>query len=295
VSGRSATLIDPRLSGAPLQVEGFGRRYRSSRPWAVRSLTFAVPEGAITALVGPNGAGKSTLIRACLGFERPSEGRILIRGIDPQDDAARAIASIGYVAQSPGLYRGLTIGDHFTFARAGRSSFDADHARAHLAAVGLDLRRRLGELSGGEQAQVALALALGTRAPLLLLDEPLAGLDPLARRDFLRLLVADVRARGATVLLSSHIISDVEDTCDRVVVLAAGQLRLDASVVEAKSRFRTVPLADVAGLDPVGVFAGLDGAMQALVADAEAGRPASLEEIVLGHLASGRTAPGIAA
>jgi ABC-2 type transport system ATP-binding protein len=295
VSAHEATVTDPRSNAAPLQVEGFGLRYRRSRPWAVRSLTFAVPEGTITGLVGPNGAGKSTLIRACLGFERPTEGRILVRGVDPHENPAGAIASIGYVAQSPGLYRGLSIRDHLIFARAARSSFDEEQARSHLAAVGLGEERRVGELSGGEQAQVALALALGTRAPLLLLDEPLAGLDPLARRDFLRLLVADVRARGATVLLSSHIISDVEDTCDRVVVLAAGQLRLDASVVEAKSRFRTVPLAEVAGPDPVGVFAGLDGVMQALVADAQAGRPASLEEIVLGHLAAGRPATRIAA
>ena len=295
MSDRGTTIIEPGSSDAPLQVESFGRRYRRSRPWAVRSLTFAIPESTITALVGPNGAGKSTLIRACLGFERPTEGRILVHGVDPQLDPAGAIASIGYVAQAPGLYRGLTIADHLTFAGAARSSFDAAYARGHLAAVGLDHERRVGELSGGEQAQVALALALGTRAPLLLLDEPRAGLDPLARRDFLRLLVADVRARGATVLLSSHIISDVEETCDRVVVLAAGQLRLDTAVLEAKSRFRTVPVAEAAGADPVGVFSAPDGVMQALVVGGEAGRPATLEEIVLGHLAAGRSAPGIAA
>jgi ABC-2 type transport system ATP-binding protein len=143
--------------GAPLQVERFGRRYGRSRPWAVRPLTFAVPEGTIRALVGPNGAGKSTLNRACLGFEHPTEGRILVRGVDPQHDSASAIGSIGSVAQSPGLYRGLTIRDHLSFAGAARSSFDREHARAHLAGLGLGTERWVGELSGGEQAQVESA------------------------------------------------------------------------------------------------------------------------------------------
>jgi len=161
-----------------------------------------------------------------------------------------------------------------------------------ITAVGLAERRRLGELSGGEQAQVALALALGTRARLLLLDEPLASLDPLARRDLMTLLVADVRGRHATALLSSHIITDVEQVCDRMAVLVAGQLVLHCSIAEAKSRFATLPTSQLDGAKAIGIFAAPDGAPVALV-DAQArGRPASLEEIVLGHLAqSKRVAP----
>ena len=100
------------MEGSPLRVEGFGRRYRRTRPWAVRDASFAVPDGSITALVGANGAGKSTLIRACLGFERPDDGRILVYGIDPRQDRTRVVESIGYVPQSAALYRSLTIGDH---------------------------------------------------------------------------------------------------------------------------------------------------------------------------------------
>lgn len=277
------------MPDSPLRVETFGRRYRRSRPWAVRGLSLAVPEGSVTALVGPNGAGKSTLIRACLGFERPDEGRILVAGVDPQRDRQGAVNSIGYVPQAASLYRNLTIGDHLTMARSARPSFDRQNARGRLQAVGLSEDRTVGDLSGGEQAQVALALALGTRAPLLLLDEPLASLDPLARRDFLTTLMADIRERGATVLLSSHIVTDVEQACDRIVVLADGHLVLDAAVAVARDQFRTLSAADLDGEVAIGTFAGPDGEPLALVRDRSVGRPPSLEEIVLGHLAAGRT------
>ncbi|TMB53887.1 MAG: ABC transporter ATP-binding protein, partial [Chloroflexi bacterium] len=227
------------MEGSPLRVEGFGRRYRRTRPWAVRDASFAVPDGSITALVGANGAGKSTLIRACLAFERPDEGRILVDGIDPTQDRTRAVNSIGYVPQSASLYRSLTIGDHLDMARAARQSFDRPYALTRVEGAGLTAGRQIAELSGGEQAQVGLALALGTRAPLLLLDEPLASLDPLARRDFLTALVDDVRGRGATAVLSSHIVTDVEHACDWLIVLADGRLVLHAAIATAKEEYRT--------------------------------------------------------
>lgn len=208
-------------------------------------------------------------------------------GRDPKIDRAAAVELIGYVAQHHGLYRGLTIGDHFTIASTARPGFDRARARLQLRRLGLDEEFRVGDLSGGEQAQVALALALGTAAPLLLLDEPLASLDPLARRDFLRLLVSEVRARGVTTLLSSHIVSDVETTCDRLVVLSHGLLVLDADVAAARSQFVTVPAAEQPG-PAIGRFSLASGEEVALVAGGRAGRPASLEEIVLGHLAAGR-------
>jgi len=250
----------------PLRTERFGRRYRRSRPWAVRDISLAFPDGSMTALVGPNGAGKSTLIRACLGFERPDEGRILVAGIDPQRDRPAAVEAIGYIPQSPSLYRSLTIGDHLVMALAARRSFDRDHALARVREAGLSERRKIGELSVGEQVQVALALALGTRAPLLLLDEPLASLDPLARRDFLTALVADVRGRGATAVLSSHIVTDVEQACDRLVVLGDGRLLLDAAIATAKEEHRTVPASELdGGRGAIGTFAGPDGQLLALV------------------------------
>jgi len=277
------------MSDSPLVADRFGRRYRRTRPWAVRGLSFAVPEGSITALVGANGAGKSTLIRACLGFERPDEGRLLVAGIDPRRDRTKAVNSIGYVPQSASLYRNLTIGDHLTLARAARPSFDRPYALARVRGAGLSEERPIADLSGGEQAQVALALALGTRAPLLLLDEPLASLDPLARRDFLTTLVDDVRGRGATAVLSSHIVTDVEHACDRLVVLADGRLALDAAVVTAKEEYRTVSANELLGHVAIGTFAGTAGELLALVHDPSVGRAASLEEIVLGHLAAART------
>ena len=124
------------MPGTPLVAEHVGRRYRRTRPWAVRDLSLVVPEGSITALVGPNGAGKSTLIRAALGFERPDEGRLLVFGVDPRRDRTRVVNSLGYVPQGPSLYRNLTIADHLTLARAARSSFDRSYAHARIRGAG---------------------------------------------------------------------------------------------------------------------------------------------------------------
>ena len=274
----------------PLVADHVGRRYRRRSPWALRDVSITFPEGSITALVGANGAGKSTLIRACLGFEPLDEGRVLVFGIDPRREPVGAIRRLGYVAQGSALYRGLSIADHFAFARAGRPTFDIAFALGHIARVGLSPRRRVGELSGGEQAQVALALALATRAPLLLLDEPLASLDPLARREFLTALLADVGPRGGTVVLSSHIVTDVEQACDRLAVLADGHVVLAESVADARARHRVVAVDELDGANAVGRFAGPDGTAFALVTAASIGRPATLEEIVLGHLAAARGA-----
>lgn len=272
----------------PLVADRLGRRYSRRRPWALRDVSLTIPTGSVTALVGANGAGKSTLIRACLGYEQPNEGRVLVFGIDPRRDRAAAVRQVGYVPQSSALYRGLSITDHFLIASAGRVTFDYGVAIDHVTRIGLSPRRRVGELSGGEQAQVTLALALATRAPLLLLDEPLASLDPLARRDFLTALLADVRGRDATVVLSSHIITDVEQACDRLAVLADGRLVLSDGVAAARERYRTLPAEELDGQVGVGGFAGPDGAPMTLVEGGALGDPASLEEIVLGHLAAAR-------
>jgi ABC-2 type transport system ATP-binding protein len=276
------------MSEQPLQTEHFGRRYRRTRPWAVRDLTIVVPEGSITALVGPNGSGKSTLIRACLGFEQPDAGRVLIFGADPRRQRPSAVEAIGYIPQSASLYRGLTIGDHLTMAAAARAVFDRAYASQRIDAAGLSFGRRVGELSGGEQAQVGLALALGSRAPLLLLDEPLASLDPLARREFLAAMVVDLRQRGATAVISSHLITDVDRICDRLVVLTHGRLALATSLAEAVATFRTMAADQLNGKPAVGTFSGPGGEALALVRGETGGHPATLEEIVLGHLAMAR-------
>jgi ABC-2 type transport system ATP-binding protein len=282
VDGSAAAALNP------LEVQAFGRQYARGQRWAVRHVSFSVPYGSITALVGPNGSGKSTVMRACLGFERPDEGTVLVCGADPQRERVAAVGSVSYVPQGATLYRGLTIGDHVVMAKAGRHGFDPARTIARLGALGLDPNRQVGHLSGGEQAQVSLALALGSLTPLLVLDEPLAGLDPLARRDFLTMLVADVRKRGAAVLLSSHVVADVEQACDRICVLAGGQLVLVAEIAQAKRRYRTISETDCYSGFTIGRFPGPSGETLTLADSVSEGRPATLEEIVLGHLAGSR-------
>lgn len=278
---------DAPAASLSLTAEGFGRRYRRGAPWAIRDVSFTLRPGSITALVGPNGAGKSTLIRACVGFERGDAGHLLVGGIDPLRKPARALRLVAYVPQSASLYPSLTIADHLLMARVARRTFDRDYAQSRLAAVGLDEGRSVGTLSGGEHAQVALAICLGIGAPFLLLDEPLASLDPLARRDFLNMLVDHVRATHATALLSSHIVTDIEQACDQILVLNRGRLALDMSVADAVARF-AIRSDAASGVDAIGTFAGPDGRPVSLIEDRNATRRATLEEIVLGHLAAGR-------
>lgn len=281
---------------AVLEAEAFGKRYRR-RTWALRGVDLTVPEGSITALVGPNGSGKSTLIRSWIGFERATEGRLSTGGVDPQRDRAGAVSRVGYVPQTPSLYRDLAISDHIELAASLRDGFDRALAATYVERLSIPLRARAGELSGGEAAQVGLALALATRARILLLDEPLASLDPLARREFLHLMVEAVRAAGATALLSSHVITDIEQACDRLIVLGKGHTVLDLSIAEALAHHRVVDGGDAPAPDGViGAFPAPTGERLALVrvpalTDAIApaiGRPATLEEVVIGHLAAGR-------
>jgi len=290
----------PSGQGA-LEAHGYGKRYRRGS-WALRGVDLVVPERSITALVGPNGSGKSTLIRSWIGFEGATEGRLVTGGVDPGRDRAAAVARVGYVPQSPSLYRDLTIAEHISLAGTLRDGFDEPMAARYVGRLSIPLGARAGELSGGEQAQVGLALALATRAPILLLDEPLASLDPLARREFLHLMVEAVRAAEATALLSSHVITDIEQACDRLIVLGKGHTLLDLPVAEALAHHRViegdaaVAAAAVGAAAVIGSFPAPAGQPLSLVRTAAVaqvgiepvGRPATLEEIVIGHLAAGR-------
>lgn len=278
---------------AVLETTGLGKRY-GRRRWALRDLDLAVEEGSITALVGPNGSGKSTLLKAWVGFERPTTGGLRIHGIDPVRDRGAAIALTGYVPQAPSLYRELTVEDHLAFAVGHRPGFDRSLARRYLDDLSIPLDSRADELSGGQQAQTGLALALGTRAPVLLLDEPLASLDPLARREFLHLLADAVRAAGSTALLSSHVITDIEQACDSLIVLGGGRSLLAVSIKEAIAGHRVVDAHEARpiGVQAVGSFPSATGERLTLVRGAAGGgaggRAATLEEVVIGHLAAGR-------
>ena len=267
-----------------LEARDLAKRY--GRVWALSGIDVEIPAGGITALVGPNAAGKSTLIKTWVGFERPTRGSVRVAGIDPWGDRAGALDHVGYVPQSPALYDGLTVEDHLDLAALLRPAFDRSSAAERLDQLDIPGTASARSLSGGQQAQVALALALGTQAEILLLDEPLASLDPLARREFLHVLTDAVRADGSTALLSSHIVTDVEQACDRLIVLGVGRVLLHSSVVDALASHR-VAVAETATGEVIGTFAAPAGERLALQRDGD-GRHATLEEIVLGYLASTR-------
>jgi ABC-2 type transport system ATP-binding protein len=268
-----------------LETKDLAKRYRRG-VWALGGIDVAIPAGGITALVGPNAAGKSTLIKTWVGFERPTRGSVRVAGIDPWQDRAAALDHIGYVPQSPALYDGLSVEDHLDMAVLLRPGFDRASARERLDQLAIPRDAGARSLSGGQQAQVALALALGTRADVLLLDEPLASLDPLARREFLHVVADAVSTDGATALLSSHIVTDIEQACDRLIVLGIGRVLLHASVADALAAHR-ITAADEAVGEVIATFAGPAGERLALQRDGD-GRSATLEEIVLGYLASTR-------
>lgn len=290
------------MSAEPvLEARALAKRY-GRRTWALTGIDLVIPQGGITALVGPNAAGKSTLIKTWVGFERPTRGSVMVAGIDPWKDRSRVLAHVGYVPQSPALYDGLSVDDHLDLAILLRPDFDRPYARQRLDELGIPGDQGARSLSGGQQAQVALALALGTRAKILLLDEPLASLDPLARREFLHVLTDAVRADGATALLSSHIVTDVEQACDRLVVLGVGRILLHDTVAKGlASHWIATDGTATHGGDAIGSFAGPTSERLTLIrqpsAPSEATnlRAASLEEVVLGYLASGRASPGEAA
>ena len=272
-----------------LETIGLSKQYRRGGPWALRDVSLAVPRGTVTALVGPNGAGKSTLIRTWMGFERPTQGSVRVGGIDPRTDRPGALRQLGYVSQATALYRGLTVEDHLDLAVGLRGGFDRASARDRLQLLAIPLGQKAGSLSGGQAAQVALCLALGTGAPVLLLDEPLASLDPLARHDFLNLVLATAREDGATVVLSSHIVSDVEAICDRLVVVGLGRVTLQAPIRDALAGHRLVPAGSAAPADLVATFTRPGGEPTALIRSTDPGLPPpTLEELVMGYLAAAR-------
>jgi ABC-2 type transport system ATP-binding protein len=201
-----------------LETEALAKRYR--RRWALRDCTLTLPEGAIVGLVGPNGAGKTTLLHLVVGLLTPSTGTVRVLGGSPEH--ARRTGRVGFVAQDAPTYAGLTVADHLDLgAWLNPHRWDAATAHDRIERLGLPPRQRAGRLSGGQRAQLALTLALSKHPDLLVLDEPVASLDPLARRAFL-----DETRTAPAVLLSTHLVADVAHTCTHVVVLASGRIRL---------------------------------------------------------------------
>ena len=212
-----------------IETSRLGKRFRSN--WALRDCDITVPEGTVCALIGPNGAGKTTLLQLLAGLSRPSDGAAMVFGLAPRQDVA-FLADVGFLAQEIPLYRRFSTADHLAMGAHLNPRWDDGAARGRLTALGIPLRRPVGRLSGGQRAQVALALALSKKPRLLLLDEPVAALDPLARSEFLATLKDANRDGAVTILMSSHLVSDLERVCDHVVLLAAGRTELCGAVDE---------------------------------------------------------------
>ena len=237
------------MSIAPaIEAFGLGKRYGST--WALRDCTLEVPVGSVTALVGPNGAGKTTLLQLAVGLSVPNAGEVRVLGLSPREEAAALLPRLGFVAQEHPLYRGLTVAETLKVGRKLNPSWDDALARDRVDRLGLPLGQKAGKLSGGQQAQLALTLALAKRPQVLVLDEPVASLDPLARREFLQTTMEAAVETGMTVILSSHIVADLERICDHLIILSQAETQLVGPIedVVASHRLLTGPRGDAAAV-----------------------------------------------
>jgi ABC-2 type transport system ATP-binding protein len=256
---------------AIIEARGLGKRYRSR--WALTDCTLSIPAGHMVGLVGPNGAGKTTLLHLATGLLTPTTGTIKVVGNPPAANATQ-LARVGFVAQDTPTYAAFSVADHLRLGARLNPGWDAQLAADRVKKLGLDPAAKAGRLSGGQRAQLALTLAIAKRPELLILDEPVASLDPLARRDFLQDLTGAVAEHHISVVLSSHLVSDLERACDYLVVLTAGRVRLAGEVGELLAAYR----------QHAGVEADLEDLVLAYISQsaghpAPAGRHPATEEI----------------
>jgi ABC-2 type transport system ATP-binding protein len=228
---------------AALRADRLGRRY--GKVWGLRDCTLEIPAGVIAGLVGPNGAGKTTLLEMIIGLLEPTEGEVSVFGVTSEARTAARLEQVAYVAQDHPLYRDFSVSDMFHFGRAMNPSWDQRLAQERMDALDIPLKRKTKALSGGQRAQVSLTMALAKRAPLLVLDEPVSSLDPVARLEFMQELVASAVGTGLTVLISSHVVSELERLCDWLVVLNGGRVQVagPAEDLLAAHQLFTVPRA----------------------------------------------------
>ena len=237
-------MTDDMVGVAPaLRADRLGRRY--GRVWGLRDCTVEVPAGVIVGLVGPNGAGKTTLLEMIIGLLEPTEGQVSVFGQISRAQSAATLARVGYVAQDHPLYRDFSVADMFHLGRAMNPSWDQGLAQARTDALGIPLKRKVKHLSGGQRAQVSLTMALAKRAPLLVLDEPVSSLDPVARLEFMREVMAAAAGTGLTTIIASHVVSELERLCDWLIVLTGGHVQLagPADDLISAHRLLTVPRA----------------------------------------------------
>ena len=226
-----------------IEASALGKRYGST--WALRECTLEIPAGHVAALVGPNGAGKSTLLNLAVGLAAPSAGAVTVLGGRAAGSPA-ALDGIAFVAQDTPLYKTLSVADMIYVTRSLNRRFDQPYARARLAELGIPLKRRSGRLSGGQQAQLALTLALARRPRLLVLDEPVAMLDPVARHDFMATVLTAATDDGVSVLLSSHVLTELERVASYLILLSRGQVRLAGEVKDLLATHRQASLEELA-------------------------------------------------
>ncbi|QLQ36523.1 ABC transporter ATP-binding protein [Micromonospora robiginosa] len=225
-----------------LDADGLGKRYGRQR--VLTDCTVRIPAGHVVGLVGPNGAGKSTLLELAAGLIEPSEGSIRVLGEVPAS-STRQLSQVGFVAQHAPVYRAFTVAEHLRLGAELNERWDSAFANSRIEQLGLDPQHRAGQLSGGQRALLALTMAVAKRPELLIFDEPVATLDPLARHGFLRNLMESVAELGASVILSSHVIEDLERVCDYLVVLSAGRIQLADDVADLTATHHRL----VGGLD----------------------------------------------
>ena len=226
-----------------IETRGLGKRYGST--WALRECTLAIPAGHVAALAGPNGAGKSTLLNLAAGLAAPSAGVVTVLGGRPAGSVA-ALDGIAFVAQDTPLYKSLSVADMLHLGRNLNRGFDQHSAQTRLDDLGIPLKRKAGKLSGGQQAQLALTLALGRRPRLLVLVEPLANLDPVARHDFMATVMTAVAADGVSVLLSSHVLAELERVADYLILLSRGQVQMAGKAADLLARHGLAGLEELA-------------------------------------------------
>jgi ABC-2 type transport system ATP-binding protein len=220
-----------------LEASGLGKQY--GRRWALSECTLDIPAGHVVGLVGPNGAGKTTLLQLAVGLLTPTAGTINVLGGVPAIGPTQ-LGRVGFVAQDTPTYSGLSISDHLNFGAWTNPAWDADFAARRIEQLGLDLKQKAGKLSGGQRAQLALTLALAKRPEFLILDEPVASLDPLARREFLQHLMEAVVEHELSVVLSSHLVADLERVCDYLVVLVSSHVQIAGEVDDLLASHRRI-------------------------------------------------------
>ncbi len=284
---------------AVVRAEGLGKRY--GRRWALYDCTVEIPAGRVVGLVGRNGAGKTTLLRLAAGQLRPTTGAIEVFGDRPAASAAQ-LSRVGFVAQSAPVIRGLTVAEHMMMGERLNPRWDARLWRERIESAGLDPRWRASQLSGGQRAQLALAVAAAKRPDLLILDEPLSSLDPLARREFLQGLMESASENGVSVILSSNVVSDLERICDYFIVLAASRVRLTGDIDELRASHHQLigPRRDPADLSNADVITARHSERQTtLLVHAQqpvddpgwiVGDP-SLEDLILAYMKADKANP----